>query len=309
MIALGRYWNALLLPFVPLWNLKSALLEVAVCVLAYICVLWIEVLPSVLDGAAASRFPRWSRIGKTWGPRLASVMPYVIALAIVLPVMHQSSLGGLMLIAETKVHPLWHTALLPALFLVSCLSMGYGALVALVTILNLTWNAKHDQRLFASMSKVNAGLLLFYVALRVGDLAWSGKLGLLGLDLFTGLFLLEMALFLAPAVMFLLPSVQRNRGYTFGAALLAVAAGAIYRVDTYLSVYRPAPGWIYFPSLGELAVTIGMACLGIVLFIVISRLFPVVVVEEPARQPPVRPILKAVAGGAGPAPARRTASR
>lgn len=310
MVALGRYWNALLLPFPPLWNLKSALLEVAVCVLAYICVLWIEVLPSVLDGAAASRSPRWSRIGKVWGPRLASVMPYVIALAIVLPVMHQSSLGGLMLIAETKVHPLWHTALLPALFLVSCLAMGYGAVVALVTILNLTWNAKHDQRLFASMSKVNAGFLLFYVALRVGDLAWNGKLGLLGrLDLFTFLFLLEMALFLVPAVMFLLPSVQRNRGHTFGAALLAVAAGAVYRVDTYLSVYRPAPGWIYFPSLGEIAVTIGMACLGMALFIVISRLFPVVVVQEPARPVPAPPALKAVTGGSAGIPARRTASR
>ena len=105
MVALGRYWNALLLPFPPLWNLKSALLEVAVCVLAYICVLWIEVLPSVLDGAAASRSPRWSRIGKVWGPRLASVMPYVIALAIVLPVMHQSSLGGLMLLERFGLFP------------------------------------------------------------------------------------------------------------------------------------------------------------------------------------------------------------
>ena len=62
-----------------------------------------------------------------------------------------------MLIAETKVHPLWHTALLPALFLVSCLSMGFGAVVALVTILKLTWNGQHDSRLLAQLSKVNAG--------------------------------------------------------------------------------------------------------------------------------------------------------
>ena len=86
-------------------------------------------------------------------------MPYVIALAVVLPVMHQSSLGGLLLIAESKVHPFWHTALLPLLFLVSCLSMGYGSVVALVTILRLGWNAKQDPRLFATMSQVNAWLL------------------------------------------------------------------------------------------------------------------------------------------------------
>ncbi len=300
MVALGRYWNALLLPVVPFWNLRSALLEVAVCVLAYIFVLWIEVLPSILERAAAAKSPRWSRLGMKWGWRLAGVMPYVIGLAIVLPVMHQSSLGGLMLIAESKVHPLWHTALLPMLFLVSCLSMGFGAVVVLVTILGLSWNAKHDPRLFARMSRVNAWLIFFYVALRLGDLAWNGKLRLLGADLFTALFLAELTLFLVPAVMFLLPAVQRNVGRMFGAALLAVAAGAIYRVDTYLTVYRPAPGWSYVPSLGELTVTVGMAAIGIAVFIVICRVFPVVVVVAGhagrARPAPARGPAKAAAG-------------
>jgi Ni/Fe-hydrogenase subunit HybB-like protein len=296
MVALGRYWNALLLPVVPFWNLRSALLEVAVCVMAYIFVLWIEVLPSILERAGAARSPRWSALGQKWGWRLSRLMPYVIALAVVLPVMHQSSLGGLMLIAESKVHPLWHTALLPALFLVSCLSMGYGAVVALVTLLNLAWNVKLDPVLFARMSKVNSGFLLLYVLLRVGDLAWSGKLPLLGADLFTLLLAVELLLFLAPAALFLQRSVQRNRGWMFGAGLLSVAAGALYRVDTYLTVFRPGPGWDYFPSLGETAVTVGMAALGIALFILICRLFPVVVVESGARpQRASRPV-KVAAG-------------
>jgi Ni/Fe-hydrogenase subunit HybB-like protein len=290
VIALGRYWNAYWLPWVPYWNLSSALLEVAVCVIAYVTVLWVEVMPSVLEGAAASKHPRWAAIGRKWGPKLAKAMPFIIALAIVLPSMHQSSLGGLMLIAETKVHPLWHTALLPTLFLVSCLSMGFGAVVALVTILKLAWNGEHDQKLLAQLSKVNAGLLFFYVALRLGDLAWSGKLRYFGANFYTGLFLVEMALFLAPAILFLVPRVQANRGRLFGAALLAVLAGAAYRMDTYLSVYRPAgfdangkaipAGWQYFPSLGETIVTVGMAAIGIAIFVVVSRLFPVVVVDE-----------------------------
>ena len=299
MVALGRYWNALLLPVVPFWNLRSALLEVAVCVLAYILVLWVEVLPAVLERTAAAKSPRWSAFGAKWGWRLSGVMPYVIGLAIVLPLMHQSSLGGLMLIAETKVHPLWHTALLPALFLVSCLSMGYGAVVVLVTILGLSWNAKHDPKLFARMSKANAWLIFFYVALRLGDIAWSGKLHHLRGDFFTAVFLGELALFLVPAVLFLLPSVQRNKGRMFGAALLAVVAGAAYRVDTYITVYRPAPGWSYAPSLGEVMVTVGMAAIGIAVFIVICRLLPVVVVASRARPGPVLGVAKAGTGGAG----------
>ncbi len=279
VIALGRYWNSYWLVVPTMWNLSSALLEVAVCVLSYVAVLWIEVLPAVLDGAAQSKSSSWSQLGRTWGPLLTKAMPYVIALAILLPSMHQSSLGGLLLIAGPKVHPLWHTALLPTLFLISCLSMGYGAVVVLTTILNLTWKAKHDQRLFAEMSKVNAGLLLLYVVLRLGDIAIHGKLAYLGFNGYTLLFVVEMTLFLVPAFMFFSPKVQRNKGRLFGAALLTVAAGATYRVDTYLSVYRPAPGWDYFPSFGEIIVTIGMAAIGMAIFIFISRMFPVVVVE------------------------------
>jgi Ni/Fe-hydrogenase subunit HybB-like protein len=297
MIALGRYWNAVLLPVVPWWNLSSVLLEVAVCVMSYIFVLWVEVLPSVFDGAAASKSPRWSGFGQRWGAALAKKMPYVIALAILLPTMHQSSLGGLMLLAVTKVHPLWHTALLPLLFLVSCLSMGYGAVVVLVSLLKLGWKAHHDQALFARMSKVNAGLLVAYLVLRLGDLALHGKFRYLGANWPTFWFAVELALFAAPAIMFFLPSVQANRGRLFGAALLSLWAGAVYRVDTYMTVYRPAgwqadgepvpAGWNYFPSLGETFITLGMAAIGVAVFVLISKLFPVVVVEDVRTHTPV----------------------
>jgi len=290
MIALGRYWNAVLLPVVPWWNLSSVLLEVAVCVMAYIFVLWVEVLPSILDGAAGSRKARWSAFGKRWGARLGKAMPYVISLAILLPTMHQSSLGGLMLLAERKVHPLWHTALLPTLFLVSCLSMGYGAVVVLVSLLRLGWNAKADRKLFAGLSRVNAYLLFGYAFLRVADIAWHGKLRYLGANFPTFVFAVELALFLVPAVMFLLPRVQANRGRLFGAALLSLWAGAVYRVDTYMTMYRPAgwgpdgraipAGWSYFPSIGETTITVGMAAIGVAAFILVARRFPVVVVDD-----------------------------
>ncbi len=290
VVALGRYWNAYWLPWIPVWNLGSALLEVAVCVLAYVCVLWIEVLPSILERIAGAKSAKWAEFGKKWGAVLGKAMPYIIALAVLLPVMHQSSLGGLMLIAGPKIHPLWHNALLPTLFLISCLSMGYGAVVVLVNLLNLGWNAKLDQKLFAQMSKVNAGLLFLYSALRIGEIVVHGKLRFLGANFPTVLFLVEMALFLVPAFMFLSPKVGTNRGLLFGAALMSIFAGAAYRVDTYMTMYRPVgwnsagaanpSGWDYWPSVGELTVTIGMAAVGIALFVFISRLFPVVVVGE-----------------------------
>ncbi len=281
LIALGRYWNAFWLADVPIWNLSSALLEVAVCVMAYVTVLWVEVLPAIFDGCASSKSPYWSSFGKKWGARLGKAMPFIIALAIVLPTMHQSSLGGLMLIAGTKVDPLWHTWALPLLFLLSCLSMGYGTVVALTNILKAAWKAKHDQVLFAQLSKVNGGLLFLYSAIRLGDIALQGKLHYLArLDHHLFFFLVEMALFLVPAFMFFSPKVQRNPGRLFAAALMSVAAGALYRVDAYLTCYNAGAGWEYFPSIGETMVTIGMASIGMAVFIFIARKFPVVVVDD-----------------------------
>jgi Ni/Fe-hydrogenase subunit HybB-like protein len=175
--------------------------------------------------------------------------------------------------------------------------MGYGAVVVLVSVLKLGWNAHHDQKLFATMSKVNAGLLVSYLVIRLGDIAIAGKLRYLGANWPTFFFAIEIALFAIPAVMFFLPSVAANRGRLFGAALLSLWAGAVYRVDTYMTVYRPAgwdangvpvpAGWNYFPSLGEIFITLGMAAIGIAVFILISKLFPVVVVEDVRTHTPV----------------------
>jgi len=292
LVALGRPWNSFWLPYTPYWNLGSNLLEVALCVLSYVLVLWLEVLPSVFEGAAGSRSPRLQAIGATWGPRLNRVMPYLLALAILLPTMHQSSLGGLMLIAGPKIHPLWHSALLPTLFLVSCLSMGYGAVVALTSVLRVTWRARADLPLLAGISRVNGALLALYLVLRAGEVVVNGKLRYLGANFATLLFLFELALFAAPVVMLFSRRVAADRGKLYLASLLALAAGAVYRIDVYLTMYRPAgwsdgvaipAGWNYFPSLGETVVTAGAISFGLAVFIAVSRLFPVVVVDDATR--------------------------
>jgi Ni/Fe-hydrogenase subunit HybB-like protein len=281
IIALGRPWNMYLLALPAMWNLSSVLLEVAVCVTAYVCVLWIEVLPVVLESEAKHSSSTRAARGRLWHARLAKAMPYIIALAMLLPTMHQSSLGGLMIVAGPKLHPLWHTTLLPLLALVSCLSMGSGAVVVLTAMMKRAWNARHDHELLVDLSKVNGALLLLFAALRVGDLALNGKLGLLTVpDFYLALFVLEMALFIIPAFIFLSRRVQDARTRVLG-ALLTVAAGSLWRVDAFLTCYNAGEAWSYWPSFGEVAVTVGMAAIGVAVFVAVSKLFPVVTVQEP----------------------------
>ena len=284
VVALGRYWNIYWLALPGMWNLSSVLVEVAICVIAYLCVLWIEMLPAVFDRAAASGSGRRAEWGRRWGRRLARVMPFLLALAILLPTMHQSSLGGLMLVAGPKLHPLWHTALLPLLALVSCLSMGIGAVVVLTALMDHSWNTRHDREILADMAKVNGGLLLLFVALRMVDLAAHGKLALLAVPGFhLGFFALETALFVVPAAMLFSRRVREMRGGLFVGALLAVVAGGLWRVDTFLTCYDAGERWHYLPSFGEVSVTVGMGALGVAVFIVVSKLFPVVVQEPTPR--------------------------
>ncbi|MGC4122623.1 MAG: Ni/Fe-hydrogenase cytochrome b subunit [Myxococcales bacterium] len=285
-VAVGRPWNIYWLALPSMWNLSSVLLEVAVCVITYVCVLWIEMLPAVLEAAAASGNLKRAERAKRWGGRLSKAMPYIIALALLLPTMHQSSLGGLMVIAGPKLHALWHTPLLPLLGLISCLSMGLGAAVLLGAALRRGWNARQDEQILTEMSKVNAILLLAYGIVRFADLAAAGKLHLLLVaDYHLAVFVVEMALFLVPAVLFLTPAVKKHRVRVAGAAMAALA-GALWRVDCFITCYSPGSNWHYFPSVGELTVTIGMAAFGVAVFIAMSKRFPVVEVQEPTTAVP-----------------------
>ncbi|HSG49432.1 MAG TPA: Ni/Fe-hydrogenase cytochrome b subunit, partial [Longimicrobiales bacterium] len=128
LIDIGRAWNFYKIPlYFWSWNFNSILLEVALCIMLYTTVLWIEVSPAILERWRESRVEGLKRVALRVQPRLEKAMPYVIALGLLLPTMHQSSLGSLMLMAGQKLHPLWRTPLLPLLFLISCVAMGYAA--------------------------------------------------------------------------------------------------------------------------------------------------------------------------------------
>ncbi|ABS27705.1 NrfD/PsrC family molybdoenzyme membrane anchor subunit [Anaeromyxobacter sp. Fw109-5] len=273
LVDLGRWWTVWALVVPTRWNVGSVLLEVALCVIAYCAVLWLEVLPALLERWRDAPGAR-GRLAARVLPRTQEMLPFLLALAIVLPFMHQSSLGALFLFAPTKLHPLWYTGWLPALFLLSCLSMGFGAVIVVDTLTHLAWGRRRDVRLCSSLALVMAGLSLAFVALRVGDLATSGALrnvtGWRGV-----LFLVELGLFTYPAVRVLRRSYRENAGRLFWAAQLAVAGGALYRFDVYLGAFSPGMGWSYFPSLAEIVFSLGLAAAGVALYVVAVKRLPI----------------------------------
>ncbi|MDS4056993.1 MAG: Ni/Fe-hydrogenase cytochrome b subunit, partial [Candidatus Contendobacter sp.] len=197
MIDLGRYWNAfnLLLPWYAQPN--SVILEVGLCVMAYVTVLWLEFWPAFLERMPLAFKQRYG-LDKLQA-FLKRYMYVLVAVGVLLPTMHQSSLGTVLLILGYKLSPLWNTQWLPLLYLISALTMGYGVVMMEGTLVQRAFKTPSEVALFARLSRVIAGLLVTYLVLRWGDLTYRGYLGLAFAGDWEGnLFLTETALFLAP---------------------------------------------------------------------------------------------------------------
>jgi Ni/Fe-hydrogenase subunit HybB-like protein len=277
IIDLGRYWNVWQIPLLWNWNRNSVLLEVALCIMTYVVVLWIELSPAFLEvWEEQEKYPLLCRVARRVHGWLNRYLIAILALGILLPTMHQSSLGSLMLIMTSKLHKLWHTPLLPVLFLSSAILMGYAAVIFESALADEVFDRPRETKILASMSGIMVVVLFFFLGVRVVDLALRDRLGLVTrLDFYSGMFLLEMALFLAPALLLLSRKRRNNPGIELISAILMMLAGTLYRFDTFLVGFRPGPGWSYFPTIPEMAVTIGFVAFEVLAYLFIVKKFPI----------------------------------
>ena len=188
LIDLGRYWNFWHVLSPAYINPSSVMFEVAACISLYVIVLWIEFFPTFLE-----------YLGRHGLQRLFNRILFLfIALGVLLPSMHQSSLGSLLVVMGYQVHPLWQTPLLPLLFVLTALCMGFAVVILEATLAAVGFGRDilDDLTLLSKLGRIIAAILFVYLALRFGDLAWRGKLPLLfSSGMLSVMFWIEIALF------------------------------------------------------------------------------------------------------------------
>ena len=285
---LGRYYNMwhMLLP--KYWSPNSALFEVGMCVVSYITVLYIEFLPIVVDrfkgkvnlpGMLKKLNGFFERLLKIMDVSLEKVMTVFIILGVVLSCMHQSSLGTLMILAGTKVHPLWQTPILPLLFLLSAFVVGFAMVIFESLIASKSFNLKPEITVLSRLARFIPILLGIYLAAKVIDMVGRNTYAYLftaSLDSF--MYWMEMIIgILIPFIIFMFEKYRKNPIWLFSGAALVVLGVVINRLNVYLIGYTPLyADKPYFPALPEIAVTIGFISLIILLYRFFALNFPVI---------------------------------
>lgn len=279
ILDLGRYGNVYHLFLPGHWQFNSVLFEVALCIMAYTLILWIELFPAMLERGVFFGRPVRPGVLERWLFRLLFL---VLALGMLLPIMHQSSLGSLLIIAGPKVHPLWQSILFPAYFLISAILMGYGAVVIECYLTSSLYGTPLEVRTLGRLSGIAAWLSLLYLFVRLEDLTFRG-LWAQAMEGWPGmLFVLENALYVVPIWIVANKERRYNAGWQFVAALLFIAASAFYRFNTYWFAYNVHAPWRYFPSFLEILVVFGLIGMEVMLYLAAIHFFPILPASRPA---------------------------
>jgi len=238
---LGRYYR-LPYPLTIYPGPTSFLFEVGLCVALYLTVLAIEFSPALWETL------RWKKL-RFWAHSLTLVLTIF---GVVLSTLHQSSLGGLYMLAPSKLHPLWYSPYLALFFFVSSIPAGLSMVIFEGGLSHKFLHHKMDEThiqeapgVTLGFSKAAAVVLFTYF-----NLKWIG----VALDnnwhhLTTGWgawFLVEMFGFvLVPCLMYAIAAREKIRSWPFmhpsSRYLASCSTGSISRWWPSIGSFRPKP--------------------------------------------------------------------
>ncbi len=271
---MGRFWQFYEIFMPGNWNFNSVMLEVGLCVALYIIVLALEFAPALLERLGMQGLLK----------ALNKVLFLFIALGILLPSMHQSSLGSLLIAMGHKVHPLWQVQhMQPLLALLTALLMGFSIVIFEASFSAIGFRRPSEVSLLAKLNKVIIGLLLVFLLVRFVVLLLQGKLGMIfSADFASLMFIVETLLFIVPLIILRSPARCERGSQLLIAAVSLLMAGSLYRFDAFLLTFNPGPGFNYFPSVPEIIITLGVIAFEIMVYMVLVKVLPVMHREEHA---------------------------
>ncbi len=268
-------------------NFTSFLLVIGLYVMIYSAIMAVELAPAVLERLKLQKPAALIR----------RFMKPLVILGATISVLHQGSLGALLLIQPAKLFPLWWTPLLPVLFFISSLAIALAMTIFESSLSSRYFRRGLETHLLEKLAAAIPFVLGLYLVVRFVQLALSDNLqylfnsGMMSI-LFWGEILLGSV---APLVLFAFKRFRQSpRGLLTGAILLLLGM-VLNRFDvSWFAVKHPDPlSYVpsfmayhvhYIPSLPEVSISLGIFSFGILAFGLAVKYLPIF--EEEGHQPP-----------------------
>lgn len=319
LVDIGRPWT--IWQMMIYWHHESPMFEVGWCVMMYTTVLILEFAPVVLEKLGMKalletwrKWVPWVAWGMLtlfafamtqsilWTLAISAVLflfnvlvaagairrdpdtPTILIMAgVIFSTMHQSSLGTVFTMVPHKLHPLWYSPILPVIFYTSAIMTGLA-----MVIVEGMWSAKALRRqpethLLRGIARGLTWAIVIYMAVRMIDLVVRGAVG--QAFAFTPraiAFWFEIIIGLVVPLALLIQeeTLNSNKGL-FWAALFVVVGLLAHRLNVSITGVDAVYPVAYVPKWSEIAVSVGVVSLGLLVYREVVSRFPVLEEQGP----------------------------
>lgn len=254
-----RIWHLLIYS-----NIHSPLFEIGWCVMLYLTVLALEFSPILFEALGWKVPLKWIR---------AIMIPLIIA-GVTLSTLHQSTLGTMLTILPHRIHPLWYSPLFPVYFFLTAVAAGLAMTVFESYHSARTYCYDFELKLVARLTKAVPYVLGIYFVTRLVELLVTGDYQyLLQGGAPTVMYIVEMVGgVLVPIIFFADPKTRNDLHGITWAAFFTMGGLILNRLNSALIFFE---GGYYQPSLPEIMVSVGLTCLGLIMFDAAVRFLPI----------------------------------
>jgi Ni/Fe-hydrogenase subunit HybB-like protein len=187
--------------------------------------------------------------------------------------MHQSTLGALYLLMDGRLDPLWWTPVIFALFFISSLMVGPAMAMLESVITYSAYGHKPNIEVMRLLARIGGGVMVIYLALKLGDLYYRGQFGALFAGTLEGYAMLtELGLVILPILIVFSPLANHYAGLVLFGAL---GAGGVFlnRMNVVVTGMWTDAGSVYYPAVTEVLVSVGLVCGGILVYLFLCENF------------------------------------
>lgn len=254
VLDIGRWWNI----YNPMigndFGVNAVMFLVAWHFFLYMLAELVEFSPAVAEWLGMKRLRKI----------LGTMTLGAVVFGICLSTLHQSGLAALMIMAKSKIHPLWYTEFIPILYFISSIFAGLSMVIFEGSISHKVFGSQIDEAhhkqyddILVGLSRICAVAMFGYFALKMILLVHEHAVPYL----FTPMgmwYLIEIVGFvIVPMLMFVSGAQQRNTSTIKFAAVLTMLGIIINRLNYTFIAYN----WFvplsekYWPAPMELVVT------------------------------------------------------